>query len=400
MNSALQTWIARPGLAPLWAELIRRWESSARPVSSVTLRGLTESQRQALADLLGIDRLPGAQCNIAIRRVEMNLGVTTEELRSALTDLRGPWGNRALEREARVQARDALWAWVAAEAQRLRVPDWGKRLRARGVLGGDTNSFRARVETALSVLERIPAPDVPLAGFACDLIGDPHALDHGTWLGAAVLEAVAEQYSAPIATSAEDARRLWSLAGVSTDGISSTVLCLSLTPSVDHPLAQFLRECGAASEPVAVTMAQLQRWQLKEIAPIVYAFENPSILAEGARSGWRGPPLVCTSGWPNIAAITLLRQLSACGVHVRYHGDFDVKGLAITRMLTERLGVEPWRMNASDYEHGVARAKMAIEGDVPGTAWDEELARSMRKHRVAVFEEDVRQALLDDIRQN
>jgi uncharacterized protein (TIGR02679 family) len=398
MTEALRERLSRPGLAPLWDELVRRWESNDRPVATVTLRDLTDAERRAVADLLGSDRLPAARCQVPIARVATSLGVTVDALKSALRKMRGPWRNRAAEREARDRERGDLWTWLAMEASRLGVMGWGERLRARGVVGGDAAVFRKRLDRAVAVLDRLPAPDVPLAGFACDVLGDPHALDHGTWLAAAVLDAIAERGGVPVAASAEDARRLWSAEGVSPDGLSSSVLCLALAPEGDDPVAQFLCACAMASEPVAVTMAQLQRWPVRVSAPVVYAFENPSILAEAARGGWRGPPLVCTSGWPNVAAITLLRQLAGAGARVRYHGDFDSKGLSIAQMLVDRLGVEPWCMGAVDYDREVVRARVPIVDLVPAVSWDDGLATAMHAHRLVVFEEDVRETLLERLR--
>lgn len=398
MSGGLSERLARPELARLWEELVRRWASSDRAVATVTLRQLTEPERRALADLLGADRLPPTTCSVSVSRVTANLGVELDDLKAALRELRGPWGNRAAERAAKMQERQNLWAWIASAAQRLGAPGMLDRFKERGIVGGDVTQFEARVTDVFAVLERLPASDVPLASFACDVLGDPHALDHGTWSSAVVLEAVAERKQTSPPENAEGARRLWASTGVFADSLSSSVLCLSLASSGEDPMAEFLRACTAVSEPAALTMAQLQRWLVHTQAPIVYAFENPSMLAEAARSGWRGPPLVCTSGWPNVAAITLLRQLSASGARVRYHGDFDPKGLSIAQMLVDRLHVEPWRMTAVDYEQALSRARVPLDGTVPDVGWDVALATSMRTHSRAVFEEDVRDVVLAEIR--
>jgi uncharacterized protein (TIGR02679 family) len=395
--SGLSERLARPELSRLWDELIRRWAASDRPVASVTLRELTEAERRALADLLGSDRLPPTTFSVPVSRVTTNLGIELDALKEALREIRGPWSNRAAERAAKLLERQNLWTWIASEAHRLRAPGMLDRLKVRGVVGGDVAQFQARVTDVFTVLERLPASDVPLASFACDVLSDPHALDHGTWSSVVVLEAVAERMGVLPPMTAEDARRLWESTGVFADSLSSSVLCLALASTAGDPVAEFLRACTAVSEPVALTMAQLKRWPVRTPEPIVYAFENPSMLAEAARSGWRGPPLVCTSGWPNVAVITLLRQLSASGANVRYHGDFDPKGLSIAQMLVDRLDVEPWRMTAADYEQALPRARVPLEESVPDASWDVALATSMRAHGRAVFEEDVRDVVLADV---
>jgi uncharacterized protein (TIGR02679 family) len=398
MSGGLSERLARPELARLWDELVRRWASSDRAVAAVTLRQLTEAERRALADLLGADRLPPPTFSVSVSRVTANLGVELDDLKAALREVRGPWGNRAAERAAKMRERENLWVWIASEAQRLGVPGMLDRLKARGIVGGDVAELEARVTGVFAVLERLPASEVPLASFACDVLGDPHALDHGTWSSTVVLEAVAERNGALPPQTAEDARRVWASTGVVADSISSSVLCLGLSTAGEDPMAEFLRACTEASEPAALTMAQLKRWPVRMQAPIIYAFENPSMLAEAARSIWRGPPLVCTSGWPNVAVITLLRQISAFGTRVRYHGDFDPKGLSIAQMLVDRLQVEPWRMTAVDYEQALTRARVTHDGQVPNVGWDAALATSMRAHGRAVFEEDVREVILAELR--
>ncbi|MGH9225940.1 MAG: DUF2399 domain-containing protein, partial [Acidimicrobiales bacterium] len=111
------------------------------------------------------------------------------------------------------------------------------------------------------------------------------------------------------------------------------------------------------------------------------------------RPAW---PLVCSSGWPNVAVTTLLRQLAAAGAHLRCHADFDPPGVLITRHLIRQVGAEPWRMTARDYRAGADEADRAgptFAGSVPDTPWDPALARAMRARRRVVFEEDVMVAL-------
>lgn len=83
------------------------------------------------------------------------------------------------------------------------------------------------------------------------------------------------------------------------------------------------------------------------------------MLAEAATRAWAGPPLVCTSGWPNVAVLTLLRQLSACGCRLHLHADWDRAGLAIVHLLSERVGGDPWEMPPAR----PAGARIAYEED-------------------------------------
>lgn len=387
--------LARPELEPLCDELVRRYEASDRLVATITLRELDEATRRAIADLLGSDRLPPATCRVVVRHVAAALGTDAAGLRSALCDLRGPFIDRAADRLARSRQREELWGWLQGQAHSLGIPIWAETLRIKGVPRGDVGAHHERLRMATDVLRRLPADDIPLAGLACDLFGDPHSLDHGTWLSSAVLDGVAELAQDECPSSAEDGRRLWASVGVVADGLSSSVLCLGIRPPGRDPLVRFLKDCSDASEPVAITVAQMQRWPIVVNERIVYAFENPSILVQAARGGWTGPPLLCASGWPNVAAITLTRQVKEGGATVRYHGDFDPNGIAIAEMLVQRVGVDPWRMSTDDYVARVGDARVRIDGGVPEASWDPNLASAMRENGVAVFEENMRDELLN-----
>lgn len=123
--------------------------------------------------------------------------------------------------------------------------------------------------------------------------------------------------------------------------------------------------------------------------------ENPTVLALAIdRFGAGCPPLICTSGWPNGAAVTLLRLLADAGVNVLYHGDLDGEGLRIAAHLAATTGVTPWRMTAADYRAAVRDRGPGV-GRVTEAPWDVDLAAALSEHDVAVVEEQVASSLLD-----
>lgn len=335
----------RPELDVLWDELARRMGASEAPVTTVTLRGLGDEARRGLADLLGADRLPGSTCRVRTDAVAAALGVDVAGLRGLVEDLRGPLPNRAAVRSAERARREELWAWLFARASELGLVSWAAKIRAAGVPGGDVEAHRERLAGVLGVLDTLPSDGVSLAALAADVLGDPHALDFGRWSGSLVLEALACLRAVPAPTTAEGARELWAAFGVQKDSLSPSVLVLGLRPSGDDPLACGLRAMAEASEPARITLSQVARWPfVSGSGGDVYVFENPSILAEAAARGWAGPALVCTSGWPNVAGLTLLRQLAAAGCRLHLHADWDGAGLAIVQLLVARIGGEPWEM--------------------------------------------------------
>lgn len=87
-----------------------------------------------------------------------------------------------------------------------------------------------------------------------------------------------------------------------------------------------------------------------------------------------------------------------CGAHLRYHGDFDVAGLAICARMF-RLGLQPWRMSVTDYLEAIDTARkdgivLPVDEAPPGpTPWDPDLRAVFRQHRLIVHEE----RLLDEL---
>jgi uncharacterized protein (TIGR02679 family) len=395
--------LARPDLQLLVDELVRRFRAGDVP-ASITVRG-SIATRRALADLLGTDRVSRVGARLPIDRLLSALGLASvEELRAAVEGVRGPLPNRRDERQAAQAARDALWHWLAEQAEIISVGDdptrlqeWVTAQRAAGVRGG-IHAHRRRLESALAVLGALPADGVALASLASDRAGDPHALDHGRTVAGMVLDAVAAALGTPRPVDAEGTRLMWEAVGVVPDPLSSTVLALGLPGNRDSPIGRWLADAAATGEPVVLTLANLRRWPLPPLLPTSRAFvvENPSLIAEAAARGWTGPPVLCSSGRPTVAVVTLVRQLAAAGATIYQHADFDPVGLAISSWLAARAGTVPWHMTTSDYlasRRGRA-ASPAFAGTAPATPWDPELQEVLTRTQVAVFEEEIRTQLL------
>jgi uncharacterized protein (TIGR02679 family) len=386
----------RPGLAPLWAELARRFGDGPPPVS-ITLRALSLGQRQALADLLGLDRLPGATARLRVDRVAAACRVADHDGLRALVEQRlGPITDRRAARVEVQRAKEEFWAWFGRAAARVPlaaadpelVGPWVDAARAAGIPGGDLEAHRRRLDHALTVLAALPADGVGLASLAADLLGDAHALDRGRPTAGYVLDAVAAVRGRLRATDAEGARLLWEEVGVVPDPLSSTVLVIGLRPA-------------DADEPAVLTLSQLRRRPFAALPPghVAFVVENPALLSEAAARGWSGPPLICSSGRPSIAVVTLLRQLGAGGATLAQHADFDAGGLSITKWLSDRAGTTPWRMTPADYlgALAVARDRVPLGTRLPPSPWAPALRDAMVEHGVAVHEEELRVELLSAI---
>ena len=256
------------------------------------------------------------------------------------------------------------------------------------------------------------------------------------------------------------ARELWAAVGVLLSSVASTVLCLGVpgtgvpgagvpgtgvpgtgvpgrggpSPSVSEPVlvvvadatATALGAWRAAGIPVVLTLDQVRSGGVAALPPgeVVHVCENPSVVevvasealrrraANRARpsSGQPRPVLVCTSGQPGAAVLELLRVLTGEGAGLRYHGDFDWAGLRIAATLATRHPWEPWRFGAADYGAAVRaheevgagaeeypRRILALRGPESSSPWDPDLAESMRRHGLAIEEEEVVDQLVADL---
>ncbi|WP_233580501.1 TIGR02679 family protein [Streptomyces triticirhizae] len=397
----------RPELAPVWRAVHDRL-SSGRPVTRVRLGPLDEAQREALADLLGMDRLPAVRPSVPLARLEEAVTeLSGHTVRETVSALLGPLDDRAETRRRREAERAELWAWLddhpTVRAQPA-LAAWAASCRAGGLVDGSPTATRSLLTDALSVLDALPAPAEPLPAFAARVLrGDSHALDDGTRLSSLVLRALAALHDTDPPRSAADRRAQWARVGIADDELSTTVLVAGLRPLGDGPLARLARLCAEAGQAASLTLAQLRTpggFALDaEARPVVSIVENPSVLALAVRRfGTRCPPLVCTSGWPNSAVLLLLRLLADGAAVLRYHGDFDGEGIRIAAHLLARTPARPWRMSAADYRAAAARAP---HGPPPGrlteAPWDPELTVAIAEHGISVVEELVVDLLLEDL---
>ncbi|MEV0276388.1 TIGR02679 family protein [Streptomyces sp. NPDC050610] len=403
MNSPGRRYADRPELAPLWQAAHHRL-SAGRPVSRLRVGPLTPEGRSALADLLGLDRLPDAYTSVDLARLDTALlEICGHGVRAVVADIVGPLGDRAAEREAERTRRADLWAWLDAHPTVTAQPAlaaWTAQLRRTGLIAGSVDRTRESLEQALRTLAALPAQGEPLPVFATAVLSDSHALDDGTRLSSLVLRALATLHETPAPESAADRRALWGRAGIADDALSTTVLTAGFHPSGSGPLARALTAYSEAGHAAHLTLAQLRTpGDLRFPAQHVHITENPSILALAlSRFGPSCPPMVCTSGWPNSAAMLLLRHLAAADCHLHYHGDLDGEGLRIAAHILAKTPAKPWRMTTADYLTALRSAERGPDpGRITEAPWDQELAGALREAGASVVEERVAEVLLGDL---
>ncbi|MCW3820108.1 TIGR02679 family protein [Micromonospora sp. DR5-3] len=391
----------RPELAPLWAEARRRFEASDGPVNRIRLHDLQPDARAALADLLGLAQTPDPDVTVRLRTLDALLCAATGlDTRGVVEAIGGPITSRAGQRRQRATERADLWQWARQHPVVVAEPallTWLDRVRTSGLAAGDVSAARLLLGQAFEILAALPAAGEPLAVLAARFTSDSHALDDDSRLGKLILRALAALHDEDPPTEAEGRRQLWERSGVACDELSTSVLVAGLRPGDDGPLAEGLRNWADAGQAALVTLAQLRHHPISQLHGPVFIVENPAVVAAALRRfGVACPPLVCTAGWPSTAAIMLLRDIAAAGVHLRYHGDFDGDGLRIAAHVMSKTGAQPWLLHADDYVQAVPAAGPVV-GRVDNTPWDPQLAEAVRAHGVALLEEVVVESLLADM---
>jgi len=391
--------LQRPGYRPLWAAARRRVEANGLSLEGtpLILKGLAAEETDAISGLLGMRRpAPGVALRVSLAALDRSLRTSSVGLGllDVLCEVSGPLVDRRARRGVDKAERAQRWADLLghpAIAGDGRLTGWLNQIRGSGLarrLAGDDDT--EAVGVALDVLCILTAGDSRhrLAVLAAGLTGDAHGLDRGKPAGTLSMHALSWLAERPFPEDAADWRRTWSEAGVDCDDLSCDVLVLNLP--------------GWSREPLRLTLRQAVSWSIPGCSGAeVFACENPAVVAAAAdQLADRSPTIICLDGMPSTAALVVLDGLIAAGASVRYHGDFDWRGLGIAGVLMRKVrSVEPWRFGAVDYRRAVQRGVVTIplDGRPTISPWDPDLAPAMEDAGVAVYEEQVIDGLLEDL---
>jgi uncharacterized protein (TIGR02679 family) len=377
---------------------------------TVSISHPTDAERKAIIGITGQYRdLRTARLTVRLTDLDTAVReVTGHPLAELLAELGGPLRNRPAERDKLAAARTA--AVRAAEASPLHAPcgwyrDWLAEITADGSLTKLVNqSGQAQLVQAVRLLERLAKRSgggpVLLPALAADITGDTKALNRGTVLSTLVLRALAIRAGAGRPETAEDRRELWEANGVVVDDLASRVLVLNVAAQ-GRGLGEWLAGAAQLGVPFYVTLHQLMTMPLQVRGDLVHVCENPAVLRRAAAElGAASAPLLCTEGRPSTAFHRLAGAVTGSGGELRYHGDFDWPGIAITNSVISRHGARVWRMCSADYLAGVRAGAeyVPLAGTPQPTPWDPGLCRVMSATGSAVYEETVTDALISDLR--
>lgn len=387
-----------PAYHPLWVAARRRLEANGLSLNGTPLimKNLTREESDAIAGLIGTRRpTPGSALRVSLTALDRALRTSSigHGLVDVLESLGGPLLDRRAARASSTAERSEEWTKLHAHPavehdDQLGV--WLDHVRSTGFdrrlagVGGV-----AAVHAALDVLTVLAGDGSHrLPVLAATVVGDSHGLDRGRPAGTLVVHALGWLHGETFPRDAADWRRVWADAGVACDDLSCDVLVLGLP--------------GFSVEPLRLTLRQVMVWQPPP-APsrVVYACENPAVVAAAAdQLDQDSPPVVCVEGMPSTAALIVLDRLCGNGHTIRYHGDFDWRGLCIAAVIARKLPTAaPWRYGATDYERAIAAGLGTVElaGRSSPSPWDENLAPAMALAGKAIYEEQVIGDLLNDL---
>ena len=427
MDPRLRNLLGGQELAALRRRLRRHFERSEAPEAPGPLRlnDLNTTEREALAVLTGRSPRDAKSIRIDVARLDAVLcraGIAPS-LREALEQIDGPLSHLASMRATT----NASWAAVVATCTH---PALAAYLEAPAGLGlikrlarQNASAAEHLLQAACAVLRRLPAGGVARAQLAAETLGNAHALDDGQATATLVLaawrqiekgqsrtgdpddpssgmrNATPDDPSDSALDPASDERRrdVWARAGVLVNELARPALLLNLQVQADE------RPVCTTGEPAYLSLRRLLRTPPRWAAAgrTVFVCENPNLVAIAAdRLGPRCAPLACTEGMPAAAQRTLLTQLVEIGAHLRYHGDFDWPGIQIANHVMRVWNASPWRFGAVDYEAAAANASHT-QRDLAETcvaaSWDAALAPAMQHFGLAIAEEAVASALLEDL---
>jgi uncharacterized protein (TIGR02679 family) len=402
----------------------------------IQLKDSTVRERREIASFL--QKSPYRDPTIRIKLSDVDNALQQSSFKCTLPELltafypNQPLITRPQQRAARTshqeQFQQALQAITAAQPDTSRSRQWLQHgqhgqdwlfARYKNASTDEQEQQLATIRHVAALLNQLPGPASPerLALFAQRTSGDPHNLDPERPAGRLLLQALSDLAGANIPPTGQgrvQELHLYQNAGLLVDTISSNVAVfhLSAATNLDGSPDPFITTAGARI--LLLPLCQLLQWQtLSPATSDIYVIENPQVFEEVIANLQTNhstlPTLICTSGWPSVAALTLLDLLLAASPTNRLHysGDFDLKGLQIAAYLIERYPArcQSWHIDPSAYTHalqsdGVAAQERDLQMLEALPAVFATLVEAMREQRKWAYQEGITRLLVEDIMRN
>ncbi len=433
------------GLTRLLERLREKYIEVGNVGGQVVIVDSTANERRELASFLGKAPFQGETIKVRLRDVDAALqrsgfACTLPDVLHAFLPEQ-PLITRKEQRAAhalhQTDFRDALQSIVTQVDEGTRAYIWltqGQHgiewLYARNKnISKDEQAQQLRmVQYVAHALNSLPSPEKPerLALFAQRISGDPHALDTNTSAGRLFLLALSDlantsktgnqdedEHEEIVLLPSQDRiqeLRLYAGVGLRVDTISSYVAVFHLFEAIDHKGQVDALSHAGRNRVLLLPLRQIVEWQ--SIMPAkhsIYACENPQVfeeIVEQHRNKGTLPTVICTSGWPSVAALLLLDLLLAQSTDnmLYYSGDFDIKGLQIAAYLLARYPerCHLWRFDSNAYavalQHGgvaASASELAMLDTLPPVF--AALVSTMQEKGMWAYQEGITQLLATDV---
>ncbi|HVB24577.1 MAG TPA: TIGR02679 family protein [Ktedonobacteraceae bacterium] len=444
------------GLSRLLEKLREKYVELGQVGGQVVLEDSTTGERREIASFLG--KPPYRDANIRVRLVDVDKALQKSGFACTLTEVLtaffpdAPLVTRPQQRTAKAMRQANFRMKLFDIATALPDQSRGRLWLLQGMHGQDWLFSRyknapldeqerqlAQVHYIANVLNQLPGTDKPerLALFAQRTSGDPHALDPNRPAGRLLLLALndgAKETDHHALSTSSDALsslspvspqdrahelQLYNEVGLLVDTISSNVAVFNLAAAFFPDGSPDTLVQAACGRVLLLPLRQLLEWQRvlpatkaspgKAPTTDIYVFENTQVFEEviaGSGEHQNMPTLVCTAGWPSMAALKLLDLLlvQSPQTSIHYSGDFDLKGLQIAASLLARYPghCQPWHFDPDSYSvalqaGGIAArtAELALLQSLPDVFTP--LAMLMLERKQWAYQEGIAPLLFADV---
>ena len=447
-----------PGFNRTMQALWDKWRSYGRLAGEIWLQDPSPEEVQALEGYFGMPVLKKGKLRFQAREFEKALENTKfkgVEIKTVLEEYFGKPLLSKKEEEAEIQEKRDLFFGRAVERMQALVTDctdgnqqpdadergiseetdedpkllppalrwlWAlspqKLWQLRQNTGEDAACLEriCQIGKAFCILEQTEQTQgIRLAVLAMECTGDPHGFDRGTAAGNLLLGALPvlmpdqgedgreTRVELSPRLAAEDALERYIECGIRPDDLSSfTILYRILLEDVHGPVKAY-QAMADRREPVLVSLLNLRN--IRSAVPLcrkVYVLENQMVFSQLCEE-CPDACLICTSGQVRTASLMVLDLLCRQDIEIYYSGDLDPEGILIAdRLISRSRGkIQPWHMNAADYENCMSTVSLTDERirelDHVQSQELQEAAEAVRKQKKAGYQEKLLRMMADEI---
>lgn len=410
-------------------ELWKKWSSYGKAAGMITLPHASVEERRAISGILG-KVFYDDMLRFSFVEFEQGLQRTRYAPVEIKAVLEAYFGKPLISNQERLEAREQeklrffqelqtnfakdygtespVFLWIL---RMIETKKYGYQLIVREYQKSKAKA-KKQVELigkALCLLEenKESGHECPLAVFAANVSGNPHAFDRGTIAGQLLIHAICESQGKELPENAYQWRELLTSLCLVPDNISSMIHAYGLMLGTDHGWHPAYHAFCELGEPYVLTMENLRGIsRVQTIGKKVYIVENEmvfSYLLEHLRG--QAVTLLCTSGQLRSAAIEVLSLIVESGAVMYYSGDMDPDGLGIADRLWQRFGdaVKLWRMSPEDYEKCISEERFGTVGAAKLLNLKHSLLKKtaavMNEKKLAGYQENLLEELLGDMEQ-